>query len=294
MMEPILDLDLLRTFVMVARTGELKKAAQSVCRSQGAVSMQMKRLEELTGNCLLERSNRGIRLTDAGETLLSYSEQMLKLSGAALSALSGKDLTGQLRFGIPTDYAQDFINFFLPVLSAEVPNLEARIICDRSRNLRKLVSRGKLDIAIVAAEPEYSDELMLWSERLVWAASIAAHPEQVSPLPVAMLEDNCIVRDLCREDLQQSGLPFRTVFGSPVLDNIVTAVELGQAISLLPESLLTHKTRILPNELIPSQRIMQINMISADGVNDSVLNRVSACFRVAIDKKNKSSERSQP
>jgi len=280
-MHQILDLELLRTFVMVARTGELKKAALKVYRSQGAVSMQIKRLEELTGNCLLERSNRGIRLTNAGEILLSYSEQMLKLSNAALSSLSGKDLSGQLRFGIPTDYAQDFLSRFMPVLAEELPNLDARIVCDRSRNLRKLVNSGDLDIAIVAAEPGSNEELMLWSERLIWSAPALYQPELQSPVPVAMFEDNCIVRDHCLEDLTQSGLAYRKVFSSPVLENIATAVEQGMAIALLPESLISHKTRQIPDHLIESNRIMRINMISGANIDELTRERVLKCFLLA-------------
>lgn len=281
-MQQILDLELLRTFVTVARTGELKKAAQVVYRSQGAVSMQMKRLEELTGNCLLERSNRGIRLTDAGQTLLSYSEQLLKLSSAALSALSDTDLAGKLSFGIPTDYAQDFLSFFMPVLAAELPNLEARIICDRSRNLRKLIAAGKLDIAIVAGEPEHSEETLLWSERLIWVAPSGARLEQQSPLPIAMYEDNCIVRDLCLEQLKEAGLPYRVVFGSPVLDNVATAVEEGFAVSLLPESLLrSNKTRTLPANILHSNLVMRMNMISSPGIDEPILSRISECLQLA-------------
>ncbi|ANG62783.1 hypothetical protein A8C75_10005 [Marinobacterium aestuarii] len=75
-MEPVLDLELLRTFCEVVKAGELKKAAAAVFRSQAAVSMQIKRLEEQLGARLLERSNQGIRLTAAGETLLDYSKQL--------------------------------------------------------------------------------------------------------------------------------------------------------------------------------------------------------------------------
>ena len=72
-LQPVLDLDVLRTFIAVARTGEFKQAAEIVCRSQGAVSMQMKRLEEQVGSELMQRNNQGVELTEAGRTLLSYS-----------------------------------------------------------------------------------------------------------------------------------------------------------------------------------------------------------------------------
>ena len=283
-MEQMLDLELLRTFVMVSRTGELKKAAQKVHRSQGAVSMQMKRLEELTGNQLMERGNRGIRLTEAGETLLRYSEEMISLSSAALSALSGKDVSGQLSFGIPTDYAQNFLRFFMPVLANELPNLDAKIVCARSRNLRQQIAEGKLDVAIVADEASPSDEALLWSERLVWSAPVCANLEQQTVLPVAVYEDNCIVRDLLLDALRKASIPYRIVFSSPILENIATAVEEGFAISLLPESLLsTHSVRQLPSGVLGSDQLLKINMIHCPEIEASTLTRVSDCFRQASD-----------
>ncbi|MEH6579558.1 MAG: LysR family transcriptional regulator [Amphritea sp.] len=281
-MDPLLDLELLRTFVMVVRTGELKKAAEAIYRSHAAVSMQMKRLEEQLGSCLMERSNRGIRLTEAGKTLLSYSEQFLKLNNAALSALAGRDLSGQLSFGIPTDYAQDFLNYFMPVLTRELPNLEARIVCDRSRNLRKQLDAGELDIAIVAGEAESSDEMLLWSERLIWSAPVCIRLEDQEEIPVAIHEDNCIVRDLCLDGLKKANIPYRQVFGSPVLENVATAVHAGFAISLLPESLLVpNKTRMLSTNILNSNLVLRMNMIYSSSIDEQVLKRISECLRLA-------------
>ncbi|WP_028468895.1 LysR family transcriptional regulator [Neptunomonas japonica] len=281
-MDPLLDLELLRTFVMVVRTGELKKAAKAIYRSHAAVSMQMKRLEEQLGTSLMERSNQGIRLTEAGKTLLSYSEQFLKLNNATLSALAEKDLSGQLSFGIPTDYAQDFLNFFMPVLTQELPNLEAKIICDRSRNLRKKLDAGELDIAIVAGEDEYPDEMLLWSERLIWSGPACARLEEKEEVPVAIHEDNCIVRDLCLEGLKKANIPYKQVFGSPVLENVATAVHAGFAISLLPESLLIlDKTRMLPANILNSNLVLKMNMIYSSSVDAQVLKRISECLLIA-------------
>lgn len=283
-MEPMLDLELLRTFVMVARSGELKKAAQKVHRSQGAVSMQMKRLEEITGSHLLERSNRGIQLTEAGETLLRYSEEIIALNGAALSALGGKDVSGQLSFGIPTDYAQNFLRFFMPVLAQELPNLDARIVCDRSRNLRQQIRDGKLDVAIVADEAHTSDELLLWTERLIWSAPANANLEEQPLLPVAVFEDNCIVRDRLLEALRRSSTPYQVVFSSPILENIATAVAEGFALSLLPESLVSsYPVRQLPLGVLGSNSALNINMIHRPEIEASTLTRVSDCFRRAAE-----------
>lgn len=281
-MNQLLDLELLRTFVMIVQTGEFKKAAENIHRSHAAVSMQMKRLEEQLGCCLMKRSNRGVRLTTAGKTLLSYSEQLLQLNHSTVSALTTKEFSGKIRFGIPTDYAHDFLSYFLPLLTRELPNLDATIHCDRSRNLRKQLVNGELDIAIVASEIEQNDELLLWSERLIWSAPTHVQLEQQAVLPIAVHQDNCIIRDLCLEGLNSAQLAYRQVFTSPVLENVATAVHSGFAISLLPESLIDeNRSRMLSANIMRSDLILNMNMIYAKTVDSLLLSRISQCMRDA-------------
>ncbi|MGY8872506.1 MAG: LysR substrate-binding domain-containing protein, partial [Pseudomonadales bacterium] len=170
----------------------------------------------------------------------------------------------------------------MPVLTQELPNLEAKIICDRSRNLRKKLDAGELDIAIVAGESEYPDEMLLWSERLIWSAPACARLEEKEEMPVAIHEDNCIVRDLCLAGLKKANIPYKQVFGSPVLENVATAVHAGFAISLLPESLLIpDKSRMLPANILNSNLVLKMNMIYSSSVDKQVLKRISECLLIA-------------
>lgn len=283
LLQPVLDLDLLRTFIAVARTGEFKQAAEIVCRSQGAVSMQIKRLEEHTGSCLMKRNNRGVQLTEAGKTLLGYGEQMLQLSGEALSALSTQALTGKLSVGISTDYAHDFLNHFLPILQSTLPGLEPRIVCGRSRHLRQQLAAGELDLAIVAADADSTAERVVWTEQLIWSAPACARLEEKTPLPIALYEGDCIIRELSLAALQQAGHCYKVVFSSPVMENLATAVEQGFAISLLPESLIrNNRTRRVANTLLNSDQVMKMNLINAADMDDSTVEHLARCFRQAL------------
>jgi DNA-binding transcriptional LysR family regulator len=281
-MSPLLDLEVLRTFTMIVKTGELKKAAENIHRSHAAVSMQMKRLEEQLGCCLMTRSNKGIRLTSAGKTLLNYSEQLLQLNKNTVSALSTNKFNATINFGIPTDYAQNFLSYFMPLLTEELPNLDANIHCDRSRNLRKQLTAGELDIAIVTGEGDRSNELLLWSERLVWSAPLHGQLEQQKILPIAMLTDNCIVRDLCLDGLIHSKTPYREVFSSHVLENVATAVHSGFAISLLPESLINeNRSKAINLGNLPNDLTFTIHMIHSKALDSFLLERISHCMRQA-------------
>ncbi|MGF1735452.1 LysR family transcriptional regulator [Photobacterium satsumensis] len=283
-METLLDLDLLKTFVAVAETGEIKLAAKKVYRSSGAVSMQMKRLQELAGCELLVRTHRGVALTDAGKVLLSRSQQMLALNNSTLAALSEKDISGQLTFGIPTDYAADFTRYFMPLLQAKMPNLAAKIVCDRSRHLRKKRQAGTVDIAIVSGEPGIKDGMPLWNESINWVKSptLALYPGQA--VPIALFDGDCLIRDLALATLENADIRYDIVFTSPVLDNIAEAVYNGLAVSLLPESL-SKSGQIqpfLPSELhhdiFTLNERLNLNLIYAQGQHEHTIEIVSACF----------------
>jgi DNA-binding transcriptional LysR family regulator len=104
-----LDLDQLQTFVAISDTGSFTRAADEVFKTQSAVSMQMRRLEEKIGRPLFEKEGRMNRLTDDGERLLAYARRMLRLNGEVVAAFDDSKLAGHLRIGMPDDYADRFL-----------------------------------------------------------------------------------------------------------------------------------------------------------------------------------------
>src|SRR5579872_5272273 len=99
----LLDIDQLRTFIAIAETGSFTKAADVVNKTQSAVSMQMKRLEERLAKSVFARDGRASKLTEDGERLLDYARRIVKLNVEALAAFNDKELTGRVRLGVPDD-----------------------------------------------------------------------------------------------------------------------------------------------------------------------------------------------
>jgi len=278
-MKPLLDLELLNTFSVVVEVGGFKEAATQLYRSQAAVSMQIKRLEEQLGQRLLERSNQGVKLTEPGKTLLGYIAPLLRLNNETLSALSAEPLSGPVHFGIPTDYAQTFLEHFLPRMRDTFPELAPRITCGRSRKLRELVNTGDLDLAIVTGEPRFPEERSLWSERLSWYGPVAMRMGKEQCLPVAMLEADCALRDMALDDLKQSGLDYDPVVTSPDMGNLYAAVESGLAAALLPESSVSSpRVQILETSGLPKQRLLTMNLIDAGTLGSAFLQRLEECI----------------
>lgn len=279
-MKPLLELELLNTFVTVVREGGFKGAATRLFRSQAAVSMQIKRLEEQLGTQLLLRNNQGIRLTAEGEILLAYTERLLRLNNETLNALRQAPVQGSVHFGIPTDYTRTFLNRFLPRLQETFPELRPRITCACSRILREKVQRGELDIAVVTGEPRFQGERTLWRERVTWYAPVAMHPEEQRPLPVALFETDCILRDLLLQDLKQARTDYRPVITSPALDNVAAAVDAGLAVALLPESTGINPSRIRPLNIqaLAGNHLLNINLIHSDTFNRDFLHPLTECI----------------
>lgn len=278
-MKPLLDLELLNTFSVVVEVGGFKEASTRLHRSQAAVSMQIKRLEEQLGQRLLERNNQGVKLTEPGKTLLGYIAALLRLNNETLSALTAKPLSGPMHFGIPTDYAQTFLDQFLPRMRDTFPELAPRITCGRSRKLRELVNTGDLDLAIVTGEPQFPGEKSLWSERLSWYAPIGVQMDDHRSLPVAILDADCALRDMALDDLKQSGLHYDPVVTSPDMGNLYAAVESGLAAALLPESSVSSpRVQILETASLPKQRLLSMNLIDAGTLGRAFLEPLEDCI----------------
>ena len=164
-----LDIDLLRSFATVAETGALSRAAERVGRSQAALSMQMKRLEDLVAQPLLRRTGRGVVLTVQGERLLVHARRILASHDDAVAELSGGRLNGTLRFGCPDDYAQAFLPALLRGFARLHPDAAIEVVCAATPRLEDRLGRGGLDLALVSV-PLTAGREILRREDLVWVA----------------------------------------------------------------------------------------------------------------------------
>ena len=120
-MTALIDVDQLRTFLAIAETGSFTKAAEVVHKTQSAVSMQMKRLEERLDRTIFARAGRASRLTADGERLLDYARRIVKLNVETLAAFSNAALTGRVRFGVPDDYADRYLPEIMARFSSFYP-----------------------------------------------------------------------------------------------------------------------------------------------------------------------------
>src|SRR5436305_8981632 len=147
-MTALLDVDQLRTFIAIAETGSFTRAADIVHKTQSAVSMQMKRLEERLDRGIFARDGRASKLTEDGERLLDYARRIVKLNVETIAAFSD-ELTGRVRLGVPDDYADRYLPEIMARFSRAYPAIELTVLCDETVNLLERIKGNELDLATI-------------------------------------------------------------------------------------------------------------------------------------------------
>jgi DNA-binding transcriptional LysR family regulator len=261
-MTTLLDIDHLRTFIAIAETGSFTRAADLVHKTQSAVSMQMKRLEERIGRPVFERDGRASKLTGDGERLLDYARRIVKLNVEALAVFGDDDLTGRVRMGVPDDYADRYLPEIMARFSRAYPGVELTVMCEPSVELLKRIEENELDLAIVTATESHRATETFRRERLLWVTSSrhAAHMED--PLPLALGPPSCCWRRVAFERLQALDRSHRLVYSSGNAGAISAAVLAGLAISVFPESGLRPGMRVLtPGDGFPDLPSCRVGLV---------------------------------
>jgi DNA-binding transcriptional LysR family regulator len=243
--KPPLDLDQLQTFVSIADLGSFTRAAEEVHRTQSAVSMQMRRLEEQIGKPLFEKEGRTNRLTENGEKLLAYARRLIRLNRETIAAFDDKSLEGHIRIGTPDDYADRFLPEIMARFSRSNPRVDLSIVCEPTPNLREQIRRGNLDIAIVTHNDEKAPSEVVRREALLWVTSANHTVHEQTPLPVAFGRPSCIWRRAGTDVLEQMEREYRVLFTSFSATVVTAAVLSGLAVSVLAECALRPGMRVL-------------------------------------------------
>ena len=265
-MMPHLDVDQLKTFLAIADTGSFTRAAEEVNKTQSAVSMQMKRLEDQLSRPLFSKDGRGTKFTRDGEKLIDYARRIVALSDEAVSAFTKPDITGTVRFGTPDDYAE----FFLPVILARFarthPHVTVDVECVPSSQLQERTKRGEIDIAVVTFGCKAEATDVVRQEELVWATSARHSVHDSSIIPLAAAPGGCSWRQMMTDALDSKGKPYRIAYSSPNASTINAAVLQGLAVATMPEICMRPGMRILTEaEGFPRLGTFDIGLIYKPG-----------------------------
>ncbi len=241
-----LPTDVLRTFLAVIDLGSFTKAGQLLGRTQPAISLQIRKLEELVGMTLMDTSGRNIVLTREGESLARYARQLLVMNDEIVARLQRKESTGSLRVGLPNDYAVAFFQKTLANFWKLNQDVALSIQCDTSEILLAMFERDELDIAVAMFDDAPPPGLIYtWAERPVWASGGDSDAERKTPVPIVAHPEGCHYRDRMIRSLDQIGRPWRITFCSPGINGLQLAVQSGFGVTALTRRTLMRGMRVL-------------------------------------------------
>lgn len=240
-----LDIEALRALVCIVDTASFSAAARQLGRTQSAISLQIKRLEQTVGQVLLHRvQGRVDGPTAEGAVLLAYARQILRLNDEAYATVAPDGLVGSLRIGLPEELMESVFPAVMPAFRAQYPRLRLFLQAATSAVLRQQLADGGLDVALYkhCGEAAPAASQILWQEPLVWMAGDAyqdGSPERAeATLPLALFGENCVFRLAVTAALARSGTVWALQYSGSSTTGLCHAVRCGLGLTALPRSLL--------------------------------------------------------
>ncbi|WP_374353097.1 LysR family transcriptional regulator [Chitinimonas sp.] len=226
----LLDLAVLRSWVLAVELGSFVRAAERVGRTQSAISLQMKALEAQLGSPLYERGGRGLVPTAAGERLLVYARRLLALNDEAVAAVRGSGVSGAVRFGMPVDFEASWLPETLARFSRAYAGVRVDVVVDRNSAILRRFDAGELDLA-VCFDPDASHGEVLAQLPMRWLA----HPDFAASdaeLPLLLLEAPCVCRQAAIAALDGAGRSWRIAVSSQSLAGVWAAAGAGMGVTV--------------------------------------------------------------
>ena len=256
-----LDITLIRTFTAVADQGSMTVAANMLHMTQGAVSQQIKRLEDMLGCALFERDKRGLRLTDAGERLLGNARRLLILNDDIWADMTEQMIQGSVRLGVPYDLVGTALAPVLKSYAERHPQVEISLVCASSPELLEELEKGTIDLCVVEEPFGASRGECLAVERLVWVGAKAGNAYRKVPLPISMVADTCAFRSSVFAALSNDGRRWRTVFENGNIEATTATVRTDLAVTAWLASTVPADLDILSvEEGLPELPVFAINL----------------------------------
>lgn len=258
-----LDIDLLRTFVVVATERNFTRAAERLMRQQSTVSLQIKRLEDALGQRLLERTPRSVELTPEGEAVLAYAQKILDLNDEVVSLTHEPQMQGVVRLGTPEDFATQHLPDILSRFVQAYPSVALEVTCDLTLNLAQGFRSGQFDIVLLKRERSaVSGGVRVWREPLVWVAGQHDYVHGSGPLPLVVSPEPCVYRKRAIESLERARRPWRIAYTCGSLAGSLAAVRAGLGIAVLPKEMVPDGLHVIDGDPLPDLKDTEIALLA--------------------------------
>jgi DNA-binding transcriptional LysR family regulator len=265
-----IDTTTLQGFLAVVETGSFTKAAESVGRTQSAISQQISKLEHLLGVSLLHRG-KALSLTAEGEVFLGYARQIFTLHREAVDRFKEPGLEGEVRFGVPENFASVYLAEVLADFSRIHPRILLNIECDLTLNLFERFKRQEFDLVLVKMNrPEdFPNGLDVWSEALEWVGDTSLINPQ-KPVPLVLSPQPCVYRASAIKALEKAGRSWRLVLSSPSYAGAVAAVKAGLGITVMPHTMIPDTLSAVDDSILPPLGDTHVSLLKHRADNPAI------------------------
>lgn len=230
--------DLLRTFVTIKDLGGFTSAGELLGRSQPAISLQVKKLEEILGTKLFLRGT-SLTLTADGEYLYTSAKKMLEINDEIVNKIRGENISGKVRLGIPNDFELAFLPKVLRSFSKTYPNISVEVDCEISKVIQQRYQQHFYDIILVMEDINPADSRDTRDyrvERLEWVMAHDYDLDSEECIPLITYPQGCVYRSMTETLLLSKGLSYKIVYTSPSLLGLLSAVEAGLGVTVMAHS----------------------------------------------------------
>ncbi|MDA8693963.1 LysR substrate-binding domain-containing protein [Pseudomonadales bacterium] len=261
-----LSMDALRAVVATTDLGGVTAAADHLGRSQPAVSLQIQKLEETLNVEIFLRYNKQLKLSESGSRIYDTAKQILALNDQLTTQFIQPELAGEIRLGIPSEFATTLLPKILGRFSQAYPMVALEVFSDLSRNLLSESQRAKYDLILTLHDkPSARRKGLIKSDRLVWVGSKEHRYDRQEALPLILAQDGCLYRKRALRALDKIKQPWRIIHTNPDLSGIQAAIREGLGVTVLAESTVPEGLAIVDrfgkNDSLPDLGSIDISLL---------------------------------
>lgn len=259
-----LSLDVLRTFVTIAEVGSFQKAGDLLGKTQPAVSLQMKKLEDMLSRKVFEKRGQGYQLNNDGKWLLSQAKAMLAINDDVFRQFGQQQLYGRLRLGIPNEFASALLPSIVGEFSQRYPEVTLEVTSALSKELLANASADMFDLilALIPSEQEQQGEVVL-NDELVWVGD-PNHKISDKSIQLVVAPNGCVYRSRIIEKLKRQTHAWKITFTNADLYGLVAAIQQGLGVTALAKSSLPSSLSIIKDPRLPTLGKINICLINLD------------------------------
>jgi DNA-binding transcriptional LysR family regulator len=265
-----LDLALLRAFLAVVETGSVTGAARQLNRTQAAVSLQLKRLEEALGQSLFDREHKRLILAVQGERLVGEARRLIAMNDALYDRMVTPNFEGEVRLGVPVDIIVAYVPAILRRFAATWPGVRVSLVAKNSHDLLDDLASGDIDLTITTDLDSDGRAELLKTDDLVWVGAPGDTAHRRSPLPIAIGGKNCRFRPVIIEAVRKQGRDWRIVLQVANQDAVNATVAAGLCVGALLRESVPNSLEVLSSDAgLPALPAFRINLhMPATGGSD--------------------------